>query len=139
MKKKALIDLIHKRGIFGTTVAYVYTIEFQKRGLPHIHMLIFLKESFKLNSAQAIDSCIWACWPDLDSQPLLFKTIKRCMIHGPCGVLNPNSPCMENGKCSKGYQKFFSKFTMMDDHGFPTYFRPNNGRSFTVGHHSVDN
>ena len=40
-KKKALLKLIDN-GFFGTAVAYVYTIEFQKRGFPHIHLLIFL-------------------------------------------------------------------------------------------------
>ena len=60
MKKKAIIDYIYKHGIFGIAVAYVYSIEFQKRGLPHIHTLIFLKEPYKLNTTDAIDSCIWA-------------------------------------------------------------------------------
>ena len=59
MKKKALIDLICKGGIFGSAVAYIYTIEFQKRGLPHIHNLIFLEEPFKLKTTPVIDTCIW--------------------------------------------------------------------------------
>ena len=60
MKKKAIINFIYKHGIFGSAVAYVYTIKFQKQGLPHMHILIFLKEPYKLNTTQAIDSCIWA-------------------------------------------------------------------------------
>ena len=40
-KKKALIKLIDK-GFFGAIVAHIHTIEFEKRGLPHIHLLIFL-------------------------------------------------------------------------------------------------
>ena len=40
-KKKALLKLIDN-GFFGTTIAHIHTIEFQKRGLPHIHLLIFL-------------------------------------------------------------------------------------------------
>ena len=139
MKRKAIIDFIYKHGIFGSTVAYVYTIEFQKRGLPHIHALIFLKEPFKLNTTDAIDSCIWARWPDPNSQPLLFDTIKRCMVHGPCGSLNPKSPCMEDGRCTKGYPKPFSESTTMDEQGFPTYYRPNDGRSFPVANFSIDN
>ncbi|KAJ8453935.1 hypothetical protein ONZ45_g19505 [Pleurotus djamor] len=40
LKKKAIIEDIYKHGIFGHAVAYVYVIEFQKRGLPHAHILI---------------------------------------------------------------------------------------------------
>jgi hypothetical protein len=104
-----------------------------------MHCLIFLKDQFKLNTSQIIDSCIWARWPDPNTQPLLFETIKKCMVHGPCGAANPNSPCMESGKCTKGYPKPFSEFTTMDENGFPTYFRPNDGRTYSVGGASVDN
>jgi hypothetical protein len=139
MKKDALIDYVYKHGIFGQAVAYVYTIEFQKRGLPHIHLLIFLKEPYKLLTPEAIDSCIWARWPDPDTQPLLFETVKRCMVHGPCGVLNPNAPCMVDGKCSKGYPKDFQESTSMDRNGYPLYTRPNDGRKYKVGNHWLDN
>ena len=139
MKKKAIIDFIYKHGIFGIAITYVYSIEFQKQGLPHMHMLIFLKEPYKVNTTEAIDSCIWARWPDPESQPLLFETVKKCMVHGPCGPANPNSPCMENGKCMKGYPKPFAEFTTMDEQGFPVYFRPNGGRSYSVGGFQVNN
>ena len=139
LKKKMVLEYIHKHGIFGTTVAYVYTIEFQKRGLPHMHCLIFLKEPYKLSTPDAIDSCIWARWPDPEKEPLLFETVKRCMVHGPCGVLNPSAPCMENGKCTKGYPKAFQPFTSMDSHGYPLYFRPDDGRSYEVRGHMLDN
>ena len=139
MKKDALIDYINKHGIFGRTVAYIYTIEFQKCGLPHIHLLIFLKETYKLLTTDAIDSCIWAHWPDPDTQPLLFETVKQCMVHGPCGALNPNAPCMVDGKCSKGYPKIFQDSMSMDQNGYPLYFRPNDGWKYKVGDHWLDN
>ena len=139
MKKKAIIDFVHKHEILGTTVSYIYSIKFQKRGLPHMHILIFFKDPYRLTTTEAIDSCIWARWPDPDTQPQLFETVKRCMVHGPCGIANPNSPCMVDGKCSKGYPKEFAKFTTMDENGFPIYFRPNDGRSYTVGGMCVNN
>lgn len=43
LKKKAIINDIYHKGVFGHAVAYIYTIEFQKRGLPHMHLLIVLK------------------------------------------------------------------------------------------------
>lgn len=43
-KLKELKEEILKKEIFGKCIAYTYVIEFQKRGLPHVHMLIFLNE-----------------------------------------------------------------------------------------------
>ena len=40
--KSMLKDI--KDGLFGDVQGYVFTIEFQKWGLPHIHLLIFLKQ-----------------------------------------------------------------------------------------------
>jgi len=38
----------------------LYTIEFQKRGLPHVHILLWLDQKDKLNSPDAINSVIFA-------------------------------------------------------------------------------
>ena len=43
-KLKMLVQHIKKKGVFGHHVAHVYTIEFQKRGLPHAHILIFVDD-----------------------------------------------------------------------------------------------
>lgn len=75
---------------------------------------------------------------------MLFKTVKKCMIHGPCGAENSNAPCMVDdgwgGKiCLKGFPKAFQEFTMMDHHGYLLYFWPNDGRAFEVNGRMVDN
>lgn len=44
-------DIIVK-GVLGKVIAYVYVIEFQKRGLPHAHMLIILDENDKLSGPE---------------------------------------------------------------------------------------
>ena len=44
--KELLCDLL-ERDILGHVTAYVYTIEFQKRGLPHAHMVLFLANDCK--------------------------------------------------------------------------------------------
>ena len=139
MKKDAIINDIFKDGIFGQAAAYVYTIEFQKRGLPHMHILIILKPPHKLLAPVDVDSVIRAYWPNPDTEPLLFDTVKRLMIHGPCGAFNPNAPCMENGKCTKGFPKAFQEFTTMDEDGYPKYLRPNDGRAYEVDKHMIDN
>jgi hypothetical protein len=61
------------------------------------------------------------------------------MIHGPCGSLNPHSPCMKNGKCSKNYPKQFCEITTLDNQGFVTYKRPNNGRYIIKSGNKLDN
>lgn len=139
MKKNALLEDIYKGEIFGTAVAYVYTIEFQKCGLPHMHCLIFLDQPHKLTTPETIDLCIRAYWPDPKTEPLLFETVKVCMVHGPCGTVNPTAPCMENGKCTKGFPKPFISTTTLNADGFPGYQRPDNGCKFQIGIHWVDN
>ncbi|XP_073831623.1 uncharacterized protein [Musca autumnalis] len=57
------------------------------------------------------------------------------MIHGPCGELNPLSPCMSDGKCTKGFPKKFTNDTVSDVDGYPIYRR----RSPDAGGHSTTN
>ena len=60
LKKKALMKAILEDSIFGPCVGHVYAIEFQKRGLPHMQLLIFLKTGYKLLLPDVIDSIISA-------------------------------------------------------------------------------
>lgn len=138
MKKEALLDDIVKNGIFGRVVAYVYTIEFQKRGLPHMHALIWLRDEDKIRTPEDVDSCIRATWPDPVTEPMLFETVRNCMVHGPCGTIDSNARCMENGKCTKGYPKEFQPYTTMDHNGYPHYCRPEDGIRFLVKGHMLD-
>lgn len=45
------------------------------------------------------------------------------MIHGPCGHINPNSPCMKNMSCTKRYPRVFVNETQTGDDGYPLYRR----------------
>ena len=103
LKKKALMNAILKDGLFGPCIAHIYAIEFQKKGFPHMHLLLILKHEYKLLSPDIINSIISAEWPDPDMHPQLFEYVKRFMVHGPCGALNPNAPCMRDGKCICGF------------------------------------
>ena len=139
LKKKTIMKAILKDDIFGPCVAHVYAIEFQKRGLPHMHLLLFLKGEYKLLSPDVVDSIISAQWPDPTTHPQLFEAVKKFMIHGPCGLLNPHAPCMRNGKCIHGYPKPFQPYTTMDHDGYPHYARPDDGRNYEVRGFMVDN
>jgi hypothetical protein len=70
----------------------MYTIEFQKRGLPHAHILLWLDSRDKLDSAEAIDYVICAELPDKKFFPKLYSAVCNLMIHGPCGRTCTSSP-----------------------------------------------
>ena len=101
LKLKELTDDIMKKKIFGEVVAHTYVIEYQKRGLPHAHILIIVRPEDKLKTAEDIDDLIWARLPrreDFVDGPIgdepyerLRKTVESFMVHGPC----KNMPCME--------------------------------------------
>ena len=50
-----------------------------------------------------------------------FFMFCRSMVHGPCGCLNSNSPCMVDGKCSNNYPKSFAETTVDNADGYPRY------------------
>jgi hypothetical protein len=79
----------------------VYTIEFQKRGLPHAHILLWLDEEDMLESEESINSVISAELPDQSKFPKLYSAVCKFMIHGPCRIPGIYSPCVKNNQCSK--------------------------------------
>lgn len=143
IKVKKLINLITKEHIFGETLAYMYTVEWQKRGLPHIHILLWLKDKIK---PEQIDTVISAEIPNPKTDPILFEVVKNNMIHGPCGQINPRCQCMSDGKCTKNFPKQLLQETQTGDDNYPKYRRrsPSDG-GFTVkiptqlGEFEVDN
>ena len=92
LKLKELIKDIQKNQILGVVGARIHVIEFQKRGLPHVHMLIWIHESDVPKTEEEIDKTTCAEIPDPDTHPELHKIIMSSMIHGPCGTNNRNSP-----------------------------------------------
>jgi hypothetical protein len=63
----------------------IYTVEFQKRGLPYIHCLLWLLGGRSEIEACAIDAFICAKIPGVAIDPLGYALVDEFMIHGPCG------------------------------------------------------
>ena len=154
LKKDQLIKDIKSGNIFGKVPAFLWVVEFQKRGLPHTHILIILDEDDRLSSSIDVDNLILAQLPpdpnlfepgtDAHKQAVrLEEIILKNMIHGPCGKLNPKSPCMQDGKCSKGFPKPFCEKTIINsEHTYPEYQRlspENGGRVIQYQGYDIDN
>jgi len=120
LKLMKMVALITKSHIFGETLCWLYTVEWQKRGLPHAHMLFWLVDKIK---STEIDRIISAEIPDPDKDPLLHSVVVKSMIHGPCGNLNRKSPCMVDGKCSKKFPRPFISETQTGNDSYPLYRR----------------
>ncbi|XP_071575067.1 uncharacterized protein [Temnothorax nylanderi] len=112
--------LLNKGSLFGKVCCYMYSVEWQKRGLPHIHILLWLEQRI---FSDMIDKVICAEIPDPLKDSLLHNIVKANMIHGPCGGLNYNSPCMKEGRCSKRYPRIFKNDTQTGGDGYPQYRR----------------
>ena len=97
--------------IFGKVVAFLWVIEFQKRGLPHAHILVILAEDDRPSDDNDIDNIISAQLPpDPELYPVNSKEreqatrlqdiVLKNMVHGPCGEFNKSSPCMQQMDCA---------------------------------------
>ena len=122
-KLEQLKEDIVNNGVLGRVVAHAFVVEFQKRGLPHVHMLVMLAENDKLNNREDYDRIVRAEIPDRDEEPQFYNLVLKHMIHGPCGALNKTSSCMKNEICKKDFPKRFSIFTVQGNDAYPIYRR----------------
>ena len=102
LKIQKLLEMLKSEMVFGKRQAWLYSIEWQKRGLPHCHLLLWLSADHRI-TPDKIDHVICAEIPDSTVDPELHQIVMSNMVHGPCGSINPQSPCMQDGHCSKKY------------------------------------
>ena len=123
IKLNELLHDLTKKHILGKVTGFVYTVEFQKRGLPHAHILLIMHQEDRPVTTAEYDSIVSAEIPDATAHPELYSTVCTNMMHGPCGALKPNAPCMEEGRCTKGFPKDFCPETTVTEDSYPTYKR----------------
>ncbi|SCZ98328.1 BZ3500_MvSof-1268-A1-R1_Chr7-1g09098 [Microbotryum saponariae] len=98
-----------RAGCFGVVLTHTHVIEYQKRGLPHAHILLTLAPDDHPLSTEAID------------------TVTRHMLHGKCDG-NSTQPCMEknkygNPRCKRHFPREQNPHTRMHPDGYPLYRR----------------
>uniref|UniRef100_A0A183GEZ6 Helitron_like_N domain-containing protein n=1 Tax=Heligmosomoides polygyrus TaxID=6339 RepID=A0A183GEZ6_HELPZ len=135
-----ILDDIIKKGVFGQAKAFMWVVEFQKRGLPHCHLLVCLTDCDKFRSPDDVDKIIWAHIPNPQFRRL-FNIVTQFNLHGRCGERNGDAACMnlETGFCSKRFPKAFCTSTRMDVGGFPECAHPRDGFVYTASSEEVVN
>ncbi|XP_074355321.1 uncharacterized protein LOC141694456 [Apium graveolens] len=139
MKVDQLIDMIKKKNCFGRYIGVMHVIEFQKRGLPHAHILIWLHPDDRPKTTEQIDKMISAEIPDPTIDPVGYNAVNIYMIHGPCGSEYTKSPCMVKGNYIKHFPKRYNSHTFFDEYGFPIYKRRRTGITINKKGVNLDN
>nr|GEV55880.1 DNA helicase [Tanacetum cinerariifolium] len=138
-KVKDLVKFLKEVKTFGRVVAVLYTIEFQKRGMPHCHTLLWVDSKNKITDASQIDEYIPAELPDPVKDMRGYKVVYELMLHGSCGAVNLSAPCMQNGTCNKKIPKRFNANTFFDSNGRTQYRQRDTGTYFMKPESRLDN
>ncbi|GFT45391.1 ATP-dependent DNA helicase [Trichonephila clavipes] len=109
-KVKEMMHVIKDVQVFGKVACFMYSIECQKRRLPHMHLLVWLQT--KIISAEI---------PDKEEDPILYEVVTKNMIHGPFCNRNREAPCIVDCKCSKRFPRQMLQETQTGDAGYPLY------------------
>jgi hypothetical protein len=124
-KANELIHDLVKKQVMGPVVGWCYALEHQKRGMPHLHILLMLKKSPVLDSPEFVNDYISAEIPVLpedddqseqaEQQRRLYHLITNHNLHD----CTDESGCRETkngkptGKCKKRFPKVFSDQTIL--------------------------
>ena len=105
MKLKLIFMHLKGKSPFGRVLAHVSGIEFQKRGLMHVHIIPFLDQEakFSLQDPLQVDKFISAEIPP-NSMPHLRRPVLKHMIFKLC-TDKASAPCLKQGKSSKRFPK----------------------------------
>ncbi|GBG76434.1 hypothetical protein CBR_g22182 [Chara braunii] len=131
-----LIDEIKNKRIFGRVSGMLYVVEFQKRGLPHAHILVILHPDDKIRDADAVDNVVCA---EIPPEGELREKVAKFTLHRICGAEKRDASCTEDGECTKGFPKnSISTTTFKDEQMYPSYRRrkPSDG-GFTIVQNGV--
>lgn len=127
--KKKKRYLIKRENIFEQFYGDVYTIEYQKLGLPHIHLLIFLYLDNQFFKVFHNDEVIYAKIPTLETNLSgeFIRIVTSVMLYGLCGDINFHFLYISNAryypsKCTKRYPHEFFEKTTIQENGYLLYW-----------------
>ena len=140
LKVRDLLDQIRHKEIFCPWLGWVWTIEYQKRGLPHLHLLVFLRTDNQFLTAANIDSSISAELPPPDDaiSQEWRGIIEMTMVHTDCIAHNGQALCMQGldpfavQTWRKSYPRSFQEQTIINEDGYPTYRRRDTRQAYSV-------
>ncbi|CAN1135100.1 ATP-dependent DNA helicase pif1 [Linum perenne] len=99
--------------------------------------LLHLKDD--INKQQIFGRAVAAELPDPMIDPIGYAAATKFMLHGPCGVDFPKSPCMIDDRCKKFFPKPYTSETTIDDHGYAVNRRRMTGITAIKSGISLDN
>ncbi|RCV12177.1 hypothetical protein SETIT_2G248800v2 [Setaria italica] len=134
-KLEELKTRLMENDILGKVKAYVYVVEFQRRGLRHAHWLLIMKRKYKLMCPEQHDLLVSTELPDKNKYSEMYKMVTKHMMHG----LNPNCPCTKGrSSCNNRYPHPFCETTSQGKDSYPIYKRSDNGRKEWIQGHVLD-
>nr|GEV96638.1 DNA helicase [Tanacetum cinerariifolium] len=125
--------------LFELSEGLLYTIEFQKRGLPHCHALLWMDFKSELQDAERIDEFISAEIPNPVEDPQGYKLVTDLMMNGPYGNANLSASCTQGATCNKHFPKKYNANTFFDSSGHTQYRRRDTGIFVMNGESRLDN
>uniref|UniRef100_A0AC35EXX2 Helitron helicase-like domain-containing protein n=1 Tax=Panagrolaimus sp. PS1159 TaxID=55785 RepID=A0AC35EXX2_9BILA len=139
--KEFLKDIIGTtRGVFGKVKAFKLALEHQKRGMPHLHILLTMAKEYKLTTPAAVDDILCSEIPPLpaDNDPHFlakmrhYNQVLKLMMHDPsrCAAQCGMKP---SGKlCNKDFPKPWCAGTCVNADGYARTRRQDDGRIVTI-------
>ena len=137
-----LSDLKNK---LGKQVVCVHVIEFQKRGLPHAHIVLILAQTDRPRTADQVDAISSAEIPPLPpdddqsdaaiAQRRLRSLVLEHMVHNDCsGPRGCDCPCWDEvaERCGGNFPFDFASTTSLGDEHQRARYRRRNGENWTA-------
>lgn len=115
-KAKELIYDLTERQVMGKLSAWCYSMKHQKRGMPHLHILLILSSQYqKMASLEFVNEYVQAEIPSLplenDMSDLAIQLLRLHKIVTTNNLHDCSDYCLIDGKCSKNFPKPFNDTT----------------------------